>query len=68
MSNSEIQWFEKPVLLGFLTLVLPLIALVGIYLNKALDFKIRAVLAAAAVANFLGQTAMIIMFLVKSPA
>lgn len=70
MSNntSAPQWFEKPVLLGLLTLVLPLIALVGIYLNKALDFKIRAVLAIAALANFLGQSAMIVMYFIKSSA
>jgi hypothetical protein len=68
MSSKQVPWFEKPALLGLLTLVLPLIAMAGIYLNKKLDSKFRIALLVAALANFLGQMALVVLFLVMKPA
>jgi hypothetical protein len=61
--NPETPWYNKPFVLGILLLVLPLIALVGIYYTSLFPKNFKPLLFIAALVNFFGQLSVVILFL-----
>jgi uncharacterized membrane protein YiaA len=63
LTNRQREWYDKVGLLGFMTLVLPLIALVGLWQNTTLPKNFKILLGIAAAVNFLGQMAIMVQYL-----
>ena len=62
--KEQIAWYDKPLILGILLLVLPLIALVGIYYTHLFPKNLKPLLFIAALVNFVGQLSVVFLFLV----
>lgn len=63
--KQELPWYDKPFVLGILLLVLPLIALVGIYYTHLFPKNFKPLLFIAALVNFVGQLSVVFLFLFR---
>lgn len=56
--KPEKEWFDRPVLIAFMLITLPLIALVGLVFNRSFPPPLRILLIAVAIVSFAGQIAL----------